>query len=99
MEEAYENVLTLTDEEGNEVDFEVLDVVPYEGCEYAVLLPVDDDSDSPEAVILELLPSADDAEEDVLQGVEDEAILDAVFSLFMERNSDAFHKNGFQSSG
>jgi uncharacterized protein YrzB (UPF0473 family) len=90
MEEAYENVLTLTDEEGNEVDFEVLDVVPYEGCEYAVLLPVDDDSDSPEAVILELLPSADDAEEDVLQGVEDEAILDAVFSLFMERNRDAF---------
>ena len=32
MEEAYENVLTLTDEEGNEVDFEVLDVVPYEGA-------------------------------------------------------------------
>ena len=55
-----------------------------------MLLPVDDDSDSPEAVILELLPSADDAEEDVLQGVEDEAILEAVFSLFMERNSDAF---------
>ena len=62
----------------------------YEGCEYAVLLPVDDDPDSPEAVILELLPSAEDAEEDVLQGVEDEAILEAVFSLFMERNRDAF---------
>ena len=31
MEDTYENVLTLTDEEGNEVDFEVLDVVPYDG--------------------------------------------------------------------
>ena len=64
--------------------------MPYEGCEYAVLFPVDDDSEFPEAVILELLPSADDAEEDVLQGVEDEAVLEAVFSLFMERNSDEF---------
>ena len=31
MEDTYENVLTLTDEEGNDVDFEVLDVVPYDG--------------------------------------------------------------------
>ena len=31
MEDTYENVLTLTDEEGNDVDFEVLDVVPMKG--------------------------------------------------------------------
>ena len=90
MEEAYENVVTLTDEEGNEVDFEVLDVVPYEGGDYAVLLPVDDDSGQPEAVILELLPGEDGSEEDVLQGVEEEAVLDAVFALFMERNKEDF---------
>lgn len=89
MEEAYENIITLTDEAGDEVEFEVLDVVPYEGGDYAVLLPLDDDSDQPEAVILELLPGADGSEdEDVLQGVEEEAVLDAVFALFMERNSE-----------
>ena len=86
MQEEYTNVITLTDSDGSDVDFEVLDIVPYNDHEYAVLLPVDDESDSPEAVILELL----EAEEDMLQGVEDEDILNAVFNLFMEKNADEF---------
>ena len=86
MQEEYTNVITLTDSDGSDVDFEVLDIVPYNDHEYAVLLPVDDESDSPEAVILELL----EAEEDMLQGVEDEEILNAVFNLFMEKNADEF---------
>ena len=87
----YENVVTLTDEDGVEVDFEILDVVPYHGGEYAVLLPVDDASDVGEAVILEVLASGEDDEEDMLQVVEDPAVLDAVFGLFMERNKDEFN--------
>ena len=59
----YENVVTLTDEDGVEVDFEILDVVPYHGGEYAVLLPVDDASDVVDAVILEVLASGEDDEE------------------------------------
>ena len=87
----YENVITLTDEDGVEVDFEILDVVPYEGGDYAVLLPVDDASDVVDAVILEVLAADEDGEEDMLQGVEDPAVLDAVFALFMERNKDEFN--------
>lgn len=87
----YENVVTLTDEDGVEIDFEILDIVPYNGCEYAVLLPADDASDVVDAAILEVLPSAEDAEEDMLQGVEDAETLDAVFSRFMERNKDEFN--------
>ena len=64
--------------------------MPYNDHEYAVLLPVDDESDSPEAVILELLEAEEDNEEDMLQGVEDEEILNAVFNLFMEKNADEF---------
>ena len=89
MAEEFENVITLTDEDGSDVDFEILDVVPYQGSEYAVLLPVDYE-EAPEAVILEVLPSGEDDEEDMLQGVEDEAILNAVFDLFMERNKSDF---------
>ena len=55
MQEEYTNVITLTDSDGSDVDFEVLDIVPYKEHEYVVMLPVDDESDSPEAVILELL--------------------------------------------
>ena len=84
MQEEYTNVITLTDSDGSDVDFEVLDIVPYKEHEYVVMLPVDDESDSPEAVILELLEAEEDNEEDMLQGVEDEEILNAVFNLFME---------------
>lgn len=90
MQEEYTNVITLTDSDGSDVDFEVLDIVPYKEHEYVVMLPVDDDSDSPEAVILELLEAEEDNEEDMLQGVEDEEILNAVFNLFMEKNADDF---------
>lgn len=90
MQEEYTNVITLTDSDGSDVDFEVLDIVPYNDHEYAVLLPVDDESDSPEAVILELLEAEEDNEEDMLQGVEGEEILNAVFNLFMEKNADEF---------
>lgn len=90
MQEEYTNVITLTDSYGSDVDFEVLDIIPYNDHEYAVLLPVDDESDSPEAVILELLEAEEDNEEDMLQGVEDEEILNAVFNLFMEKNADDF---------
>ena len=37
------NILSLTDEEGNEVEFELIDSVDYEGKEYLILLPVDED--------------------------------------------------------
>ena len=90
MQEEYTNVITLTDSDGSDVDFEVLDIIPYNDHEYAVLLPVDDESDSPEAVILELLEAEEDNEEDMLQGVEDEEILNAVVNLFMEKNADEF---------
>ena len=68
----------------------MLDIVPYKEHEYVVMLPVDDESDSPEAVILELLEAEEDNEEDMLQGVDDEEILNAVFNLFMEKNADEF---------
>ena len=87
MQEEYTNVITLTDSDGSDVDFEVLDIVPYKEHEYVVMLPVDD---APEAVILELLEAEEDNEEDMLQGVEDEEILNAVFNLFMEKNADEF---------
>ena len=90
MQEEYTNVITLTDSDGSDVDFEVLDIVPYKEHEYVVMLPVDNESDSPEAVILELLEAEEDNEEDMLQGVEDEEILNAVFNLFMEKNADEF---------
>ena len=53
MEEE-ESILTLTDENGEDMRFAYLDCIAYEGTEYLVLMPADDDSN--EIVILAIEP-------------------------------------------
>ena len=42
-EENLDNIIILNDEEGNEIQFEFLDLIEYNSEEYVVLLPVDED--------------------------------------------------------
>lgn len=78
-EEIEENYITLTDENGNEVSFEMLDILEYQERKFAVLLPFDEEDDG--VVILELVPSAD-PEFDEFVAIEDENLLNAVFEEF-----------------
>ena len=78
------SILTLTDENGQDVNFEYLDCIEYEGVEYLVLMPEDDESE--EVVILEVEP-VDEELENYLS-VDDEAVLDAVFEIFKEKFKD-----------
>ena len=78
------SILTLTDENGNDVNFEYLDCIEYQGKEYLALLPEDDESN--ELVILEVEP-VDEENENYL-AVEDEAVLNAVFAIFKEKYQD-----------
>lgn len=87
MDENLSNIITLNDENGDEVRFEFLDLVEYEGEKYVVLLPEDGDG---EVVILQLDDTDLDSEEDIFLGVEDEETLQAVFGIFKERNKDEF---------
>ena len=84
MNEEEVSILTLTDENGNEVNFEYLDSVEYNGVEYLVLAPEGDEEG--ETVILEVQPV--DEENENYIGVEDEAVLDAVFAIFKEKYKD-----------
>ena len=81
-EEEEVSILTLTDENGQDVDFEYLDCIDYQGTEYLVLMPVDED----EIVIMEIEP-VDEENENYL-AVEDEAVLDAVYAIFKEKFKD-----------
>ena len=45
--EENENYITLTDDDGNEVSFEILDTVEYKERVFAVLLPFDEEDDGP----------------------------------------------------
>ena len=84
QEEEQSNILTLTDENGQDVDFEYLDCIEYEGKEYLVLMPADEAST--EIIILEVEPV--DAENENYLSVNDESILNAVYDIFKERYKD-----------
>ena len=80
------STLTLTDENGVDTTFEYLDCIEYEGVEYLVLMPEDDESG--ELVILAVEPVDEDMENYL--AVEDEAVLNAVFAIFKEKYKDVF---------
>ena len=84
LEEEEVSILTLTDENGQDVDFEYMDCLEYQGKEYLVLMPMEEDNN--EIVILEVEP-VDEEVENYL-AVEDEAILSAVFDMFKEKYKD-----------
>ena len=52
--EEVDNIIVLNDEEGNEVQFEFLDLIDFEGEEYVVLLPAEETEDAGEVVILQV---------------------------------------------
>ena len=78
------SILTLTDENGNDTDFEYLDCIEYKGKEYLVMMPAD--SVETEIVIFEVEP-VDEENENYL-AVEDEKILNAVYGIFKEKYKD-----------
>ena len=78
------NILTLTDENGNDIEFEYLDVIEYQDKEYLILMPAEEESN--EIVILEIEP-VDEENENYL-AVESEEILSAVYEIFKERYKD-----------
>ena len=82
--EEEESILTLTDENGVDTDFEYLDCIEYKGKEYLVLMPVD--TVETEIVILEVEP-VDEENENYL-AVEDEKLLNAVYGIFKEKYKD-----------
>ena len=84
QQEEESSILTLTDENGQDVDFEYLDCLTYQGKEYLILMPVDEAET--QIVILEVEP-VDDENENYL-AVEDEAVLDAVYGMFKEKYKD-----------
>ena len=83
-EEEEVSILTLTDENGEDVNFEYLDCLEYEGVEYLILSPEGDESG--EIVILEIEP-VDEENENYL-AVENEDVLNAVFAIFKEKFKD-----------
>ena len=78
-------MIVLTDEDGQEVEFELLDLIEYQGEEYAVLYPAEGGED--ELVhILRVVAEDLDEEEARYEGLEDQELIEAVYRIFRKRN-------------
>lgn len=96
MDEGYEgedldNIVILNDEDGNEVKFEFLDLMEYEGEEYIILLPTEEGEDNDEVVILKVEDVEDDPDMETYVSIDDEDTLNAVFEMFKEKFKDEFN--------
>ena len=80
-EEAY--YIDLTDEEGNNFRLEVLGDIEYEGELYKVFLPTDMSEDDPDYGFIFLKSVMVDGEE-MLDSVDDEALLERIYAVYME---------------
>lgn len=89
-EEELDNVIVLNDEDGNEVNFEFLDLVELDGEEYVILLPTDETEDEAGEVVILQVEDTDSDEEESYVSVEDEEILNKVFEMFKEKFKDEF---------
>ena len=84
IQEEESSLITLTDDNGVETVFEYLDCIEYQGKEYLVMIPAEEDAN--EIVILEIQP-VDEENENYL-AVTDDAVLEAVYAIFKEKFQD-----------
>ena len=89
--EELDNIVVLNDEDGNEVEFEFLDLIEYDGEEYVVLLRNDDEDEDAGEVLILKLEDTDSEDEESYVSVEDEEVLNKVFEIFKEKFKDEFN--------
>ncbi len=85
------NIITLVDEEGNQVEMEIIDIIEDDGKRYAAGVYVnEEDAESEEDMvyIMRIVPAND--EEDMLEPIEDEAELNKIYSILQTRLEEEF---------
>ena len=81
--EEQNTIVTLIDEQGKEVDFDLVATFDYEKKRYAALIPLDDVENvgEDEVVLLEIVRTSDG---EIYRPIENDILLDEVFNEFLE---------------
>ena len=77
-----DDIITITDEDGQEYVLEVLAVLEMDGTEYYALVPAEADED--EELEVSILKAVDENGEEILCAIEDEEELETVYGLIMD---------------
>ena len=89
-EEYQPDLMTLEDEDGNEVTFEVIDALDHKGVHYLAVVEYTENEEDAEDAQLVILSVGEDDEGEYLDVVEDDETLMEVSKLFEQRLSDQF---------
>ena len=84
MSEEYgANFITVTDEDGNEFELELLDTIDYNGESFAAFLPTDMDEDDPDYGLIILSVVNDENGDELFESIDDDDKLQQVYEMFM----------------
>ena len=90
-EEEYQpDLMTLEDEDGKEVTFEVIDALDHKGVHYLAVVEYTENEEDAEDAQLVILSVGEDDEGEYLDVVEDDETLLEVSKLFEQRLSDDY---------
>ena len=89
-EEYQPDLMTLEDEDGNEVTFEVIDALDHKGVHYLAVVEYTENEEDAEDAQLVILSVGEDDEGEYLDVVEDDETLLEVSKLFEQRPSDDY---------
>ena len=89
-EENQPDLMTLEDEDGNEITFEVIDALDYKGVYYLAAVEYAETEEEAENAQLVILSVGEDDEGEYLDVVDDDELLLELGKLFEERLSDEY---------
>lgn len=89
MDEFFDrDIMSLQDEDGNDLEVELIDTVEYNGETYYAFIPVDMNlDDSYELIIMKLEL---DGEDEILATLDNEEEYDEMYQIFSERNEEEY---------
>lgn len=83
----YREIIILHDEDGDKMELERLDVIPYEGKQYAVLMET---SNANGDLLILQVDQPTDSDETLYDIPDSEQTVTAIYNLFKERHRDEF---------
>ena len=86
-----ENIIMLEDEQGNQIEFEVIDVYEFMGNTYFAMLEKLDEGEENDEVLIMKVDDTDDENPELIM-VEDEKELQEAFEEFVRREEEAFEE-------
>lgn len=86
-----ENIIMLEDEQGNQIEFEVIDVYEYMGNTYFAMLEKLDEGEENDEVLIMKVEDTDDENPELIM-VEDEKELQEAFEEFVRREEEAYEE-------